>query len=488
MGVMRFSFEPPDLAERWPALREAYLTGFEHAPWRTWVDLRPGLMQCITEVSESGGLHVYWPVPELGGLGLATTTLAERLEPYDLNVELVRGKLARVCEIQRQLEEEGFDFGQAARSSVRQLIKQFLHLVYYATADEIADISADCLKRLVQLGDELIRRYAQCVRTQRRALGRMPLTLVRVTPEDLETVDPQVIARHFGAVQLLVPWSELEPEQGEYAWDRLDRALARCEQLQLNVGVGPLVCWEKLALPDWLWLWADDFETVCSFTRDFLRAVLARYASRVRIWELASRLNCGPALLFDMNQRLQLAAVVLQAAHDLASRSFYYITIGQPWSEYAARMDDCGSLFFADTLSRSELGLRGLGIELAFGYSTGSGLSWSRDLLETTYMLERFAALDLPLVISLAAPISPTANGKAAIVSGDTAGWPSGAAPHEVAARWLEGIMEVAASRPNVAAVVWSHLGNQHLGMYPHAALFHDGEGFHPALEHFERP
>ena len=485
MGVMRFSFEPPDLAERWSALHDAFLVGFEHAPWRTWVDLRPGLLQCVTEVSESSALQVYWPVPDVGGLGLATTTLAERPQPYDLNVELVRGKLSRVCDVQRQLEEEGFSFGRQARTALREAMQQFLHLVYHATADEIGELSGECLRVLVELGDDLIRRYARVVREQRRAVGRMPLTIVRVTPEDVETVDPQTLSGHFGAVQLLVPWSELEPEQGEYDWGRLDRALERCERAELNVGIGPLVCWEKLALPHWLWLWADNFDAVCAFTRDFVRAVLQRYGARVRIWELASRLNCGPARLFDMNQRLQLAAVILQAANELASRSFFYVTLGQPWSEYAAKIDDCGTLFFADTLSRSELGLRGLGIEVAYGYGVGSGMSWSRDLLDTTYMLERYAALELPIVVSLAAPIMPNANGVAAIVSTQS----GSAAPRSAygVAQWVEGIMEVVASRPNVAAVVWSHLSDRHLGMYPHAALLKDDAGFHPAMAHFER-
>ena len=485
MGVMRFSFQPPELAERWPALRDAFLTGFDNAPWRTWVDLQPGLLQCISEISESSALHVYWPVPELGGLGLVTTTLADRPEPYDLNVELIRGKMSRVCEIQRQLEEEGFAFGTAARQQLRDAMKQFLHLLYYASSTEVPELSGECLRKLVLLGEALIRAYARTVRQQRRAVGRMPLTLVRVSPEDLLSVDPEALAAHFGAVQILVPWSELEPEQGEFAWERLDEAVARCERAGLNVGVGPLVCWEKIALPDWLWLWADNFEAVCNFTAQFVRAVLRRYGSRVRIWELASRLNCGPALLYDMNERLQLAAIILQAANQLAGRSFYYITIGQPWSEYAARLDDCGSFFFADTLSRSDLALKGLGVELAYGYS--SGVSWSRDLLDTTFMLEHFASLELPLVISLAAPITPQTDGSSTIVSTTQTNGTHLASSCRSVQDWLEGVMEVVASRPNVAAVVWSHLSDRHLAMYPQAALLTPDGQLSPALEHFER-
>src|SRR5436190_21121851 len=93
MGVLKFRFHPPDLASRFPELRKAYVTGLDRTPARVSIELRPGLLLCHRESPESARLFVPWPVEGFGTPMIGTATLAERPEPYDLAVELARGKL-----------------------------------------------------------------------------------------------------------------------------------------------------------------------------------------------------------------------------------------------------------------------------------------------------------------------------------------------------------------------------------------------------------
>src|SRR4051794_39976541 len=96
MGVLKFRLPSQDLA-RWRApLRKAYVTGMDRTPSRLNVELRAGLMLCHREPNESGRLFVPWPVEGFGELIIGTATLAERPEPYDLLVELARGRLNEV--------------------------------------------------------------------------------------------------------------------------------------------------------------------------------------------------------------------------------------------------------------------------------------------------------------------------------------------------------------------------------------------------------
>src|SRR3954462_12527836 len=93
MGVLKFQLTSPDAASRLPELRKAYVTGLDRTPSRLAVEFRQGLMVCHRESNESGRLFVPWPVPGFGTPIVGTATLGERREPYNLAVELARGRL-----------------------------------------------------------------------------------------------------------------------------------------------------------------------------------------------------------------------------------------------------------------------------------------------------------------------------------------------------------------------------------------------------------
>src|SRR3954470_21426983 len=93
MGVLKFQLTSPTLAERIPELRKAYLTGLDRTPSRLNLEFRPGLTICHREINERGRLFTTWPVEGFGTPIVGTATLAERPEPYNLAVELARGKL-----------------------------------------------------------------------------------------------------------------------------------------------------------------------------------------------------------------------------------------------------------------------------------------------------------------------------------------------------------------------------------------------------------
>src|SRR4030088_470376 len=93
MGVLKFQLTSPDAASRLAALRKAYVTGLDRTPSRLSVEFRQGVMSCHRESTESGRLFIPWPIPGFGTPIVGTATLAERREPYNLAVELARGKL-----------------------------------------------------------------------------------------------------------------------------------------------------------------------------------------------------------------------------------------------------------------------------------------------------------------------------------------------------------------------------------------------------------
>src|ERR1700756_3822418 len=95
MGLTRFMVPrrenlPPQAAEL------AYQSGLDDIPWLTHVTEEENGLVVERAVSESGSLHILWNVAGRGQVVLATATLIEREEPYNLSVELARGTVNRL--------------------------------------------------------------------------------------------------------------------------------------------------------------------------------------------------------------------------------------------------------------------------------------------------------------------------------------------------------------------------------------------------------
>ena len=92
MGLMRFLVAPPNRITAETAAR-AYLFGPEQIPWVSRVQLADGVLSLGRNESESCSLCIPFPVPGRGEVALSTATLIERFQPYNLAVELARGKI-----------------------------------------------------------------------------------------------------------------------------------------------------------------------------------------------------------------------------------------------------------------------------------------------------------------------------------------------------------------------------------------------------------
>ena len=93
MGVLKFQLTSPDAASRLADLRKAYVTGLDRTPSRVSVEFRQGVMSCHREGTESGRLFVPWPVPGFGTPIVGNGHPGRARDPYNLAVELARGKL-----------------------------------------------------------------------------------------------------------------------------------------------------------------------------------------------------------------------------------------------------------------------------------------------------------------------------------------------------------------------------------------------------------
>jgi hypothetical protein len=284
-------------------------------------------------------------------------------------------------------------------------------------------------------------------------------------------------AETFSAAVAPVEWRETETTEGHFSWTTSDRQIEWCRSAGLKLLGGPLLSFDRLALPDWLSLFEDDFDSVLQFASAFVRAAVNRYRGKVDCWIAAGRINAAEELALSEQERLRLVARIVDLVRSIDRDTPVLASFDQPWGEnLRQRGSDLPSLHFADALVRAGLGLDGLMIEMNVGYWPGGTLP--RHPVEFSRQVDTWSVLGLPLWLSLCAPSSesndPLAQRK---TKAAPAGW-SPASQRAFAARFVP----LALAKPGVQGVVWSQICDSQPHRFPHAGLFDAAGRPKPAL------
>jgi hypothetical protein len=481
---MKFRIPSNEPTRKTPDYRKAYVTGLDRTPGRLAVELRNGLMTCIRDTTESGRLFIPWPIEGYGTPLVGTATLAERATPYMLAVELARGKLN---DIRNQLA----DWTQMGLRSTPELDRtlgeaQQAFVTAVTSTDRPEDClaaSQACLDAATRAGDLLIEAYTSQILQSRLASTTRLSTRLGCVVEDVPASLPASFdwANTFNTSHVGISWKQIAPSEGKYNWELLDAQLAWCRRTGVPFEVGPLVEFHRGAVPDWVWLWEGDCDSLGGLVSDFVQQTVQRYRGRVPLWHVVHRPASGEILGLTEEEQIRITARAIQVAHQVDPTAQLTIGVDRPWAEWMGSSHfQLGPLHLCDYLVRADLGLSGVAIEIALGYcSPGSHM---RDLFEFSKLLDLYSLLNLPLYVWMAIPSSagpdPLADPD---VSVDSSQWP---APLDEAlqAFWGAKWLALAVAKPFVRTLSWLQLSDATPHRYPHAGLFRPDQSAKPLL------
>lgn len=473
MGLHRFRYSPQDQGARPPGLKRAYITGLDRTPSRTNVEVRPGLLTCRRDDPESGRLHVPWPVEGFGQPVVSTATLAERPEPYDLAVELARGRLNDVRnqaadwqlmglettpQLDQRLLEAGRAFAQAA--------------THRDDPDTAAAAARTSLLASFRAAEVLMASYTEQVLKRRRDYSRRLSTQLScgLAGDPKKKPGYAALARGVNTARLPCSWAKLAPTEGRLRWEDTDAQLAWCRAQKLTPEAGPLIELRAGRVPDWLWLWQGDYDQIAGMAEDFVSQAMTRYKGKIATWHLVHRAGTGEVLGLGEEAQVRLIALLLKAARRVDPEAHLVIDFERPWAGWLAGGGfQLGPLHMADSLARAEIGLGGIGLEIALGY--GPPGSHFRDLLDFSRLLDLFALVSLPLHVSFALPSAtvpdPQADPNVTLDPEMLPRPPDEAFQRVLAAQW----MALAVAKPYVRTVGWEQPEDAVPHLFPHAGL-----------------
>lgn len=478
MGMMRFRIFPAEHNTEQLA-RQAYLAGIDRMSWLVRTTVEGDTLVLHRSVSDSANLHAPWPVEGHGELTLSTGSLIERTEPYLLPLELARGTIGQVRKQLSEWQLIGLAVPKAVEGKLATAIERLSHAVVEQNDPAVAArYSDESLRAALEAANLLAAAYTEQVFAARRRNGPMQIGLLgaELGAELLDNYTSRQFLATFSAAEVPICWRSTESTEGRFSWTTNDRQIEWCRQHGLKVVAGPLLLLDHRDLPDWLYLFEDDFENVLEFVSTLVRATVNRYRGQVDYWICAGRVNSN-VLTMSEQQRLQLVARTVELTHELDPDTPALVSFDQPWAEYMReRHVDFPPFHFADTLIRADIGLSGLVMEMNLGYFPGGTMP--RHIMEFNRQLDAWSLLGLPLWLSISAPSAyhddPLAVRKVALRPGS---W-TPAAQQSFAAR----LIPFALARQSVQGVLWNQLLDSRPHDFPHGGLFDDRRQAKPVL------
>ena len=504
-------------------LDHAYLFGPDEVPVQSDIRFEGGVIHCEKASSDAAGLSVQVRVEQngsaLGELILRTCLLPEREEPYLLPLELARHRIMLVL---NKLEEWAlFDLPpehpvlallDQARTEFTAALVALCHRVESGgvsgpdpasvlqanqAATRALAMALDASERLSLLHaeDELAGRtdgttYAEA---QSRAdsitadrvmpensakapdsvgvvLPNPPLIGCSIGPSQFGEGLTRVVAAACDFVSMPMRWIDMEPTEGVYSFAKTDKWIEwAVRTAKLPVTAGPLIDFREICVPEWLYIWEHDYETLRELVYEHLKTVVTRYRRTVTRWTVCSGLHVNDGFVLSVEKMMDLTRMCALLVKKLHPAAKVQLEIAQPWGEYFARnKKSMPPRMYADMISQAGIALDAYALRVQMG-QVGPGRG-TRDLMAISDLLDRYAELDKPIAVTAVGVPSQLVIPAAAARREDDEAPPAEQAPPtdpgfwhaqwspESQARWAGQALGVMIGKPYIHSVCWQDL------------------------------
>jgi hypothetical protein len=436
-------------------LHGAYLFGSDGMSVRkSQIAFAQGHLECFKPNQETSGLTLLWPVEGFGRVMLSTTCLPERPEPYNLNLELARGRLMQII----NKREDWSIFEDAEGNGVLQeqaqdlFIKAIQNISDGPACSQLAD---QALQKALVFSETLSAKHAKALfaaRGKSHGFGRGCLGCWVDPRQVANPAYMEKLADAFGLAMVPFNWGQIERERGAYDFSKLDSCITLLSKRKLAIGVGPLLLFKKEYLPQWLLEGDITFEKIRECAYQFVSAASARYGGMVKTWSVVSGLNAFNHFGFGFEQVLEITRAANMAVKAASERALRIIDVANPWGEYYGLVPDTiPPIVYMDMVIQSGINFDAFGLQFRFGRDE-LGMHM-RDMMQVSAVLDSFAPISRPLFIT---HVEVPGRDAAGAFAPDVAGlWHGNWDPNRQA-EWLDEFYRIALSKNCIDGIMYS--------------------------------
>jgi GH35 family endo-1,4-beta-xylanase len=475
MGMLKFAVFTDGQKDEALDLDHAYLVDTDNQPMRAQIRLLGQNLFCEKRTEGRAALVVPWTVPEVGRVMLMTTGLPERPEAYNLTVELLRGRVSQNWE---KKEDWGYAYSGPSPEFVQsfdEVKRRFAQaLASLDNPAQAAALAADALTTAVLMGEDLALEHARrglIYRRDHRELVDLDFG-VRIEPDCRQKAYQDRIFESFNYATLPLEWRRVEPREQEFAWEPMDYWVNWLTEKGLAIKAGQMLRFDKDSIPDWLYIWEGDFESIRDYAFEHVLRCVKRYAGRIEHWDITTGLHVDNSLGFSLDQIMEMTMMSARVVKKNAPQATAVLDLVLPWGDYFARNPrSIWPLKYAEMCINSGIEFDAIGLQIFLGADD----VYCRDVMEVSALLDVFGSLGKPVHITAAGV--PSAHQKdptdASRGSRDVAAGGQWHKPWDetVQSEWVDWFYHIAVGKPFVTAVSWTELSDRPGHQFPHAGL-----------------
>jgi hypothetical protein len=444
----------------------AFAVGPESVPIPGEISVKDGTLT-VSRVDEVPiGLALLWDCGPIGTYHLETTRLQPRERPYNLNVELARLRLMKI--VQKQEDWNLFDFPRAEKFQQKFKESQELFSDALTKLDEPAAASKladESLSRSIALSEELSMFHMELLINRRRQTNSFVRHIFgcRVDCTVQNQKYREMLAGNFDYAVLPMPWKVLQPQEGVFDTQLIDGWAETLTKKRIPIIAGPLVNFSEEELPDWMFIWENDFDTVRELAYEHVQRLVGRYKRAVGLWNVAAGLASNRAFTLSFEQMIEMTRLLVAQVKNVLPTARTLVTVTQPFGEYHARNPtSVAPILYAEMVAQAGINFDGFALELEMGVPKPG--MFSRDLFQVSCLLDRFATLGRPVfvtAVSVPGRSSPDPSDRSeGRLDPSAAGRWRRAWDPQLQADWMEAVYHVALSKPFVESIAWGNLAD----------------------------
>lgn len=469
--------------------RNAHALGPDLHPLRATITVEDEVLTLERRDMVSTALSLLYPVGDLGELTLQTCLLPDRDEPYRLSIELARHRLMTLYSLLEEWSMFELPGDHPVQRRSRESREAFVEALCLqtedpASADEHAHRS---LVASLDASEELTLAHAELLLDRRIQTGKLPAHALGVgVPLSHASEHSMKLLGGVGSlVALQCPWNALAPEEDGNHWEDMDRWVAWASERNLPLAAGPLISFETHHVPDWVYIWEHDFETLRDLIYDHVERVVTRYKDKITVWNVVSGLHVNQNFPFSFDQVMDITRTATRLVKRIQPASRALIGIRQPFGEYfASNVRSIPPALYADLVVQAGNVFDGFSLQVLMGQALPG--QFCRDLMQIATLIDRFGGFGKPLQVVIGVPSAPVTS---EMIHDSSSDLPADAEcgiwrrpwNTTVQGHWLEAVTEIAASRPFVETVLWKEAVDHPEMTLPMAGLLTESLELKPA-------
>ena len=267
------------------------------------------------------------------------------------------------------------------------------------------------------------------------------------------------LTNSFDYAVLPMRWKQIQPQEQAFETASVDEWVDLLAHKRMPIIAGPLIDLTDGEVPDWMYIWEHDFDTMRELAYEYVQKVVTRYRKVVAVWNVCAGLHTNSVFPLSFEQIIELTRLLVAQVKTLLPTARTLVTVKYPYGEHHARSHaSVPPMMYAEMVAQAGINFEAFGLEYEMGVPA-PGL-YTRDLFQFSSMLDKFSTLGRPLFLTslgVSGRSTPdprdTSEGK---LDPTLAGkWKRPWDP-ELQAEWLLAAYRLALSKPYVESIAWA--------------------------------